>query len=192
MFKRLFGGRSDQTQAHELYGAVVAAARDRRFFRDLGIPDTLDGRFELLCVHIYLLTKRLQREGAEAKAVSQVLFDLFWDDMGAGLREGGVGDSVVPKRLTKMSKVFFGRVGAFDEALEKSDQLDPVITVFERNLGEMTGARSPDCQAMGRYVLMQRQFLDGQDWRRLGTEIDPFDVDALPTLVGQRKSETAA
>lgn len=102
--------------AHFLYGAVVASARNPDLFRSFMIPDTFDGRFEMLAAHLYVLNDRLRVEGDEGRALSQEVFDLFIADMDTALRELAVGDQIVPKRLAKMTRVVHGRAAAYDHA----------------------------------------------------------------------------
>ena len=107
MFQALFGQKHDLKLAHALYGAVVARARNPRFFERYDIPDTFDGRFEMLVVHLFLLHHRLKDEDPRSRKISQFVFDNFIDDMDASLREAGVGDQTVPKRIAKMTQVFY-------------------------------------------------------------------------------------
>jgi len=134
MFQALFGQKTTHRHAHALYGAVVARARNADFYAKYGVPDTFDGRFEMLVVHIYLLASRLKGEDKQARAVSQAVFDLFLADMDSALREAAVGDVTVPKRIAKMTRVFYGRVGAFDEAFASDDPKKNLAGVIERNL----------------------------------------------------------
>ena len=134
MFKALFGSSVNKDLAHALYGAVVARSRDPRFYSHFGVPDTLDGRFELLVMHLYVLHDRLKNEKRMIRAVSQYVFDAFIDDMDAALREAGVGDQTVPKKIAKMTKVFYGRVGAYEVALLSQDRVGALQEVIARNL----------------------------------------------------------
>jgi len=101
-----------------IYGTIVTQAREPLFYRDLGVPDTVDGRFDLLVVHLWMVLRRFRfAEGLED--VSQALFDRFCDDMDANLREMGVGDLAVPRRMQAFGEAFYGRVAAYDLALEQ-------------------------------------------------------------------------
>ena len=105
----LFGDTKVTARAAGLYGAVVAQARQVVFYRDLGVPDTVDGRFELIVLHMVLLLRRLNREGDDGAALRQALFDVLLDDMDRSLREMGVGDLGVGRRVKAMGKAFYGR-----------------------------------------------------------------------------------
>src|SRR6195952_969207 len=81
-----------------IYGMIVAQAREPLFYRDLGVPDTVNGRFDLLILHLWMVLPRL-RPTPGGVGLSQTLFDRFCEDMDANLREMGVGDLTVPKRM---------------------------------------------------------------------------------------------
>ena len=93
----------------------MAQAREPLFYRDLDVPDTVDGRFDLLLLHLWLVLRRL-RTAEGGTALSQALFDHFCDDMDANLREMGVGDLTVPKRMQAFGEAFYGRTAAYDLA----------------------------------------------------------------------------
>lgn len=100
-----------------IYGMIVTQAREPIFYRDLGVPDTVNGRFDLLLLHLWLLLRRL-RTVLGATELSQALFDRFCEDMDDNLREMGVGDQTVPKRMRAFGEAFYGRVQAYDQAME--------------------------------------------------------------------------
>jgi cytochrome b pre-mRNA-processing protein 3 len=97
----------------QLYGAAVAAARAPYLYATLGVPDTLDGRFDSIVLHVYLLVRRLDTEGEAGKALAQAVFDAMFLDMDINLREMGVGDLVVGKRNRAMWEAFHGRCAAY-------------------------------------------------------------------------------
>ncbi len=99
-----------------IYGMIVTQAREPLFYRDLGVPDTVNGRFDLLLLHLWLTLRRLKSVAA-GSALSQALFDHFCSDMDDNLREMGVGDQTVPKRMRAFGEAFYGRTAAYDMAL---------------------------------------------------------------------------
>jgi cytochrome b pre-mRNA-processing protein 3 len=110
-----------------IYGMIVTQAREPIFYRDLGVPDTVNGRFDLLLLHLWLLLRRLRtvqsvnqgaNQGQGATELSQALFDRFCEDMDDNLREMGIGDQTVPKRMRAFGEAFYGRVQAYDQAIE--------------------------------------------------------------------------
>ena len=100
-----------------IYGMIVTQAREPIFYRDLGVSDTVNGRFDLLLLHLWLLLRRL-RTVQGATELSQALFDRFCEDMDDNLREMGVGDQTVPKRMRAFGEAFYGRVQAYDQAMD--------------------------------------------------------------------------
>ncbi len=104
-----------------IYGMIVTQAREPLFYRDLGVPDTVNGRFDLLLLHLWLILHRLRGLGGGA-ALSQALFDRFCEDMDGNLREMGVGDLTVPKRMRAFGEAFYGRTAAYDLALDDSGE----------------------------------------------------------------------
>ena len=93
-----------------IYGMIVTQAREPSFYRDMAVPDTVNGRFDLLVLHLWLVLRRLRTTEAAA-SLSQALFDRFCNDMDDNLREMGVGDLTVPKRMQAFGEAFYGRSG---------------------------------------------------------------------------------
>jgi cytochrome b pre-mRNA-processing protein 3 len=100
-----------------IYGMIVAQAREPLFYARLGVPDTVNGRFDMVLLHLWLVLRRL-RPAPAAAAQCQALFDQFCGDMDGNLREMGVGDLTVPKRMHKFGEAFYGRNAAYDAALD--------------------------------------------------------------------------
>lgn len=117
MLKRLFKPRPAQAAGRALYAAVVAQARTPALYADLGVPDTAEGRFELYSLHVYLVLARMKAQGAEAAETSQVLFDTYLSSLDHALRELGVGDLSVGKRMRKLGEAFYGRIRSYEAAL---------------------------------------------------------------------------
>jgi cytochrome b pre-mRNA-processing protein 3 len=110
-----------------IYGTIVTQAREPLFYRGLGVPDTVDGRFDLLLLHLWMVLRRL-RPVSNAGGLAQALFDRFCEDMDANLREMGVGDLAVPKRMQAFGEAFYGRSAAYDQAVAADgDGLAPAI-----------------------------------------------------------------
>jgi cytochrome b pre-mRNA-processing protein 3 len=153
--------------AHGLYRAVVDHARRPAFFRDLGVPDTPEGRFEMIALHVALVVRRLRREGARGQALGQELFDLMFADMDTSLRELGVGDLSVGKYVKRLARNFYARLAALDESLAPGD-LARLRGMIERNV--FHGAASPDARrldALSAWLVEQDRALAGQDGARL-------------------------
>jgi cytochrome b pre-mRNA-processing protein 3 len=153
MIFRLFRKDTATEPVYAVYRSIVAQSRQPRFYSDWGVPDTVTGRFDMISLHLALLFRRLRAGDAAQKAFSQAVFDLFFKDMDRSLREMGVGDLGVPKRIQKMGNIFFGLLAAMNEAMDRDDQgaLEGVLT---RNiLGE--DAASPHVTALAAYLLSQ-------------------------------------
>jgi cytochrome b pre-mRNA-processing protein 3 len=101
-----------------IYGMIVTQAREPLFYRAMGVPDTVNGRFDMVLLHLWMVLRRLRPVGGGPEQ-SQALFDHFCGDMDANLREMGVGDLTVPKRMHKFGEAFYGRSAAYDAALDQ-------------------------------------------------------------------------
>jgi cytochrome b pre-mRNA-processing protein 3 len=116
-FARLFTRPRHETAVRAVYEAIVAAARHPRLYEAYGVPDTIDGRFDMIILHAVLLLDRLKSEGSEGFEFSQRLTDYLFADMDRSLREMGVGDLSVGKRVRTMASVFYGRARAYSPCL---------------------------------------------------------------------------
>jgi len=135
MFSRFFRRhRQSGRIASALYGAIVAQSRVPDFYARLGVPDSVDGRFEMVVLHLALVLRRLGDAADEtAKALGQQVFDRFCREMDRSLREMGVGDLSVPKRMKRMAEAYYGRAAAFDAALAAKDG-EALAAAVRRNL----------------------------------------------------------
>jgi cytochrome b pre-mRNA-processing protein 3 len=130
-----------------IYGMIVTQAREPLFYRDLGVPDTVNGRFDLLVLHLWMILRRLKPiEGGVD--LSQALFDRFCDDMDANLREMGVGDLTVPKRMQAFGEAFYGRVAAYDIALTAGSE--PLAQSLCKNI--LNGEQIDHARRLARYA----------------------------------------
>src|SRR6476659_185905 len=104
-----------------LYGTIVAQARTRAFYRVYGVPDTVNGRLEMIMLHAVLILQRLEHEPAAVRALGQGIFDRFCRDMDASMREMGVGDLAVPRKMRRIGDAFYARQATYGSALAESD-----------------------------------------------------------------------
>lgn len=144
--------------AQGLYERIVAAARQERFYADWAVPDTVDGRFDMIALHVFLVLDRLKGEGADAEAFRQRLTDTFFRDMDRSLREMGVGDLSVGKKVRKMAEAFYGRVVAYAAALDDGAGLDDAL---RRNI--FPHAPQQDVSQLAHWVMRAREMLRQQD-----------------------------
>ncbi len=124
----------------------MAAARHVRFYEDMGVADTIDGRFEMIVVHLFLVLNRLKGEGVED--LRQNLTDEFFADMDRSLRELGVSDVAVGKKVRKIAESYYGRVTAYDGALSASPKI--LEEAISRNIYP-DGASQESVRAMTAY-----------------------------------------
>lgn len=132
----LFGliNRQDPRIAATLYARAVDLARAPVFYRRFAVADTMDGRFDMVTLLVVLLLNRLKGESDKRLArLSQGVFDSMFADMDRTLRELGVGDQGVPHRVKKMGQAFYGRLNAYDAALQAPDDA-PLCEALHRNL----------------------------------------------------------
>ncbi|HMR32474.1 MAG TPA: ubiquinol-cytochrome C chaperone family protein [Geminicoccaceae bacterium] len=125
--------RARQAAAHALYGELVALARDPAYYTDGGVPDTNDGRLEMVGLHAALAMRRLAREGRPGRDLAQALVELMFDDIDRNLRELGVSDLAVGKKVKGIAASFRGRTAALEAALAAGDR-DALATMLARNL----------------------------------------------------------
>jgi cytochrome b pre-mRNA-processing protein 3 len=116
-----------------LYQRIAAASRAPFLYVDLGVPDTVEGRFEAVTLHVTLVLRRLRQLAGPADQVAQDLVDCFFRHLDASLRELAVGDLAVPKRMQALGEAFGGRSRAYDEALNEPDG-DRLAKALARNV----------------------------------------------------------
>jgi cytochrome b pre-mRNA-processing protein 3 len=149
IFNLLFGRKADQAKA--LYAAIVAAARQPQFYREMQVPDTIDGRFDILVLHLALVVARLHGEQGKLR---QQLVNNFCVDMDDNVRELGAGDLGVSKKVRRMAEAFQGRYSAYDAAQDLPAMNDAIA----RNV--YAGLAPSD--VLARYALAARKKLATQ------------------------------
>jgi cytochrome b pre-mRNA-processing protein 3 len=141
-----------------IYGMIVTQAREPLFYRDLGVPDTVNGRFDLLLMHLWLVLRRLKAIEGDL-GLSQALFDHFCADMDDNLREMGVGDLTVPKKMQAFGEAFYGRTAAYDLAL--TDSREALAQAFCKNI--LNGRDIDHARQLAAYAEAARAALEGLD-----------------------------
>lgn len=187
LFKRLFRREAAPPPHRRVYAEIVAQARREELYTALGVPDTLEGRYEMVMLHAFLLLDRLRRGGPEEAAFGQAVFDEMFLDMDHNLREIGIGDVVVGKHIRRMAELFYGHAEAYGAALAEPDatvRKERLKDVLKRNIHPDAGDAAP-VEEMARYVLRQRDVLAGHPLTlvlggRSGFAADPCEEETQP------------
>jgi cytochrome b pre-mRNA-processing protein 3 len=153
--------KKNQNQAivDRQYSTLTSLARVPFFYSDLDVPDTVMGRFEMLSLHMFLFQRRMRNEGP-SRDIAQVLIDDFFQDVDHSLRELGIGDMGVPKRMKKLAKMYFGRTAAYSEALDHGDR-EALSAALTRNVRPDTGGW-PEAGLLADYVIAADKLLAEQ------------------------------
>ena len=135
----------------QIYLTLVEQARHPAFFGSLGVPDTVDGRFDMIIVHAFLLLERLRGNGEDAEALGQRMFDHMVSDLDVNLREMGVGDLGVGKKVKKMGEAFYGRSEAYRRGLRDADDA-ALVEALWRNIYRDGEPRPAHLAALAGYM----------------------------------------
>jgi cytochrome b pre-mRNA-processing protein 3 len=146
-----FRARAQPDTISALYGMIVAQARLPCFYRDYAVADTVNGRFDLIVLHLAMVTERLMADPG-LKDLGQGVFDRFCKDMDGNLREMGISDLKVPKEMKKMGEAFYGRAQAYQAALADADG-QALAEVIARNI---YGGATPEPAAASRLAAYMR------------------------------------
>ena len=155
IWRHLKGRRRRREAARRLYSVAVRQARVPTLYTEGGVADTLDGRFDLIVLHVVPLMRRLRRCGEPGRQLSQALFDVMFDDMDQSLREMGVGDLRVGKRVKQMARAFYGRAAAYDQAFDQAPgagRRRAIAEALERNVFNNDPPAAARVRAMAGYV----------------------------------------
>lgn len=179
IFQRLFARERDtnRTITASLYEQIVAAARQPAFYSDWGVPDTPLGRFEMISLHMVLAMRRMTEDRA-LHDLAQEITDHFFIEVDHSLRELGVGDVGVPKRIKRLAKMYYGRAGAYSDALDRQDE-PAFVAALSRNVWPEDAAAG-DPAALARYGSIAAESLKAQSAELLGSGAIRFPN---PTLV---------
>jgi cytochrome b pre-mRNA-processing protein 3 len=174
MFERWFARKPPDDGSEEAYRRIVAQARRAEFYADGGVPDSLDGRFEMLALHLFLVLHRLQRERADpaCAALAQALADRTAADLDANLREMGAGDLGVGRRVKRMAGTVYGRIAAYEAGIDGGEVV--LRQAIRRNLFATVDPSEEQVAAMARYVLAGHGLLAGQPAAALARGVVDF------------------
>jgi len=164
LFSRLFGKKSARAKGQWLYEQALSASRNPDLYVKGAVPDTVDGRFDLLVIHVWMLIRRLN--ALEAQTIGQDVFDAMFADMDNALRELGISDTSVGKRIKDMAKVFYGRAEVYNTALDEND-IKALSTALARNLFENIDDTTAHSAALAAYMQGIEQSLAAQELENL-------------------------
>ena len=161
MLQNLFKSRPSARLGEPLYDLAVRQARQPAFYTALGVADRIDARFELYTLHVLILILRLRDEGEQGAEVAQGLFNVYVSALDHALRELGVGDISVGKKMRKLGEALYGRMTAYEGPLRDGDR-DVLSTALARNVFESDDATAGE--ALAAYALASRDALATQDF----------------------------
>lgn len=164
-FDRFLKPKATDSAGRVLYAAAVAQARQAAFYEDLAAPDTVEGRFELYSLHVFLLLDRLRRQGERAADTAQALFDTYVSALDDALREMGVGDIVIGKKMRKLGEAFYGRIKSYESAFEAMPDSANLKALLLRTVYAQGGGEA--APRLADHILLQRAGLAGQSLDRL-------------------------
>ena len=162
-------------KAGEIYGAVVAAARQPAFYRHYRVPDTPEGRFEMIALMLFLVLERVKRVAPDGEALTQGAIEAFVTDMDDCMREMGVGDLTVPKKVKRAAAAFYERAGHYRGHLERGDASDASTNGLAADLARFVfaGQTGGHVEALARYVqVVSRRFARARDGDLEGSGLD--------------------
>ncbi len=173
LFKRK---KANRVVVERQYAGITEAARSPVFYETMGVPDTVMGRFEMISIHLILYLRRTGSAGEATRGLAQDLLDAFFEDVDHSIRELGIGDMGVPKRMKKLAKMFYGRVNSYTQALDTRDG-QGLVDALKRNLHPEAGDKAPPMQELAGWMIATAQRLE--------------DASEETLAAGQLKFETA-
>ncbi|NIJ39946.1 cytochrome b pre-mRNA-processing protein 3 [Parvibaculum indicum] len=160
IWNKLFRRPQNDDAAFRLYRAVSEQARRAEFYRHAGVPDTVESRFEMVALHAFLAMHRLKQGGDGAKALGQRFFDVFFDDLDQTMREMGVGDLSVGKKVKKLASSFYGRISAYEAGL--AGDRDALREAIRRNIYGDAAVDAAQLALMAAYAVRAASALTAQ------------------------------
>jgi len=169
---KLFGKKDPDDVPHRIYGTVVAQARKSAFYTDFNIPDSVMGRYDMLALHVFLLSYRLKNsindELEGSKELSQDVFDIFLIDIERGLRDLGFADTSVHKRKKRLARSYYALIEDFDGALTKADTKKLALAAVNRYFEKISTRDSAKAgRKLAEYMLFVTNHFSKQSMRAI-------------------------
>lgn len=174
----LFNNKARQAQIARLYDRILAQARDPSLFMAGRVPDTVEGRTDMMLLHLFLLMHRLREEQGEIHEIARGLCDRFFAELDRAMREMGVGDLTVPKKMRKIADIYAGCSSSYGNALRQDGNAD-LVDALLRNVYARDEARLPEAQALAAYVRRAASNLADKPAAHLVDGTLPFPTPAL-------------
>mgnify|MGYP001346317708 FL=1 len=131
----------------KIYSSIIEQSRQQSFYTNYGVPDTPEGRFDMIIIHAFLVLRRLRDE--TTNDLSQEIFDLMFADMEQNLREMGIGDTGIAKKIMAMAEAFYGRIKVYEIGLKDTPFLKKALN---RNLFRDSNAKEEQIRSMAKYI----------------------------------------
>ena len=178
-----------------IYAAIVAQARQPDLYATLGVPDTVEGRFEMVVLHTVLVLRRIRREEGPSSPLGEDICAVLFSDMDHNLRELGVGDTKVGKKVRQLAEAFYGRGKAYDRAFDSGDPTVEVAEVLERNVFVDEPASAGQLATLAGYVVASDASIDALSMKdvigaRLRYAPVPSHVEQRPEARATSNEET--
>lgn len=170
-------GRGKDAEIVDLYRRLVQLARTPAFYSQAGVPDSVEGRLEVLMLHVGLAVRALGARGAAGRGLAGRLGDCFFDDMEVVLREHGISDTGLAKRLKALAESFYGRLASYDAALAAADRAG-LTSAIARNL---LGGAAGQAAALADHAVRLAEALARLSPQRLAADLDSLPVFAPAT-----------
>ena len=193
MIFSLFGRKKqNQRLVERQYETITKAARRPVFYTDMDAPDTVMGRFEMISAHLVLYLRASNAAGETAARIAQELVDAFFEDIDHSIRELGVGDTSVPKRMKRLGRMFYGRAKSYEDAIAVGDA-EALALALGRNIHpQADAAERPSMRALARYMLQANEELARVPRADFEAGTVDFPAPEAPAAVGGEEDEEAA
>ncbi len=184
IFSKLFKTKpAFAEEVQKLYVSIIKQSRNPDFYLHLEVADTVEGRYDMIVLHAFVVMRRLKTEQERTEQFLQSLYDLMFADMDQNLRELGVGDMGLARRVPKMAEAFYGRITVYEEGLAESDN-NMLKAALDRNLYRKTPVSDESLEKMAQYLRCEAKNLEN-------TSIDDLlkgDVSFGPAPSGDKNT----